>query len=129
MSDSPDRPDYLRFAYPLPASILRGRKTATVRYDLDPDLSSGDRIDLRNEDGMVFAHATVVAAEEATVGDAREVIDDHGGRYTKDAGGIVSALNSYYDECITRETPVSVVVFEDISHRHEVESLEEGADL
>jgi len=108
----------LTFDADLVDALLDGRKTATVRYDLDQNLSPGDRVacrsDLRLDSDEAFAWATVADVVQTDLGDALDAVDDRG--YQHNAGSVSDlwvSLNDYYDD-LGLSTPVSVVLLDDV---------------
>ena len=91
--------------------ILDGNKTATVRLGWD-DLSASDYLLLVDESGDQFARADIEAIANTT---AREALNSvaimdakHGANTT---ARLVEGLNRHYEQEVTPETDVSVVVF------------------
>jgi hypothetical protein len=104
-------------------ALLDGRKTATVRYDLDEDLSPGDRVELRTTDPGLssesFGMATVADVVQTTVGDALSAVEDRGYQHNAESvADLWNALDGHYpDADIRLSTNVSVVLLDEIEER------------
>lgn len=101
---------YLRFADQLVPQVLDGRKTATVRYDLDRDFDEGQTVAFVDEADDQFATATVDFVYRMKV---RDVIDfgiAHYAGHTVDF--LVERLRELYDtDAIDADTTVDVVTW------------------
>lgn len=84
--------------------LLSGRKTATVRHDLDEDLSPGDRIELHTRIGP-FGMATVADVVRTELSDALSVVEDRG--YRHNAKDTWTLFKSLYNTIPTRTCPYS----------------------
>lgn len=106
---------YLRFDPEYVGPVIRGEKNATMRHGLDRELSPGQSVSLRDEDGDQFGTAEVAWVADMSVEDASNVDLDwgHEGDY---AGSKAEFLSSrmrelYDDDTIAPDTYVTVVVF------------------
>lgn len=94
------------------AAAMAGGWAATVRYQDEKGLYTGDRLILHDQDSEPFGEATVQATAECPVSEAVQVIDQHEARHrADDASALRSLLNHHYDADIGLETAVKVVVF------------------
>jgi hypothetical protein len=94
------------------AAAEAGEWAATVRYDDERGISSGDRLRLTDEEGDQFATGRVQAAVECSVSEATQVIQRHEARHAADSPvHLRSLLNYHYDSSIGLNTTVKVVVF------------------
>jgi hypothetical protein len=85
---------------------------ATVRYDDERALGEGDVIQLeRTNGGGPLGSATVEAAQTVPLEAALDVVDEHDARYgIEGVDELLTALNSYYDDTLSRSTAVTVLV-------------------
>jgi hypothetical protein len=102
--------------------LLSGRKTATVRHDLDEDLSPGDRIELHTRIGP-FGMATVADVVRTELSDALSVVEDRGYRHNaKDTWTLFKSLYKHYSDAdLSLQSEVSVVLLDEIEEREFVE--------
>jgi len=109
-----DRPS-LTFDPDLVPPLLDGSKNATVRYDLDRDLSPGDELLLDTRRG-VFAEATVGGVIRTDLSDALDAVDDAGYRHNaEDVVDLWTTLDGYYDDALGLSTEVAVVLLDDVT--------------
>lgn len=118
--DSFDRDEArLAFDSALVDALLDGRKTATVRYDLEPGrLEPGTRVHIvtsgDDRTGPV-AVASVADIIRTDLSDALDAVDDRGYRHTADRVlDLWRDLLEYYDTYVGLSTEVEVVLLDDI---------------
>ena len=107
----------LAFSTHLIDKVLDGEKTATVRYDLDPErLEPGSRVELvTSREGRVFAVAYVADIIPTTVENALSAVDAAGYQHDAETTGTLRInMNDYYDDDIDLSTEVEVVLLDDI---------------
>lgn len=97
---------------------------ATVRYDDEKGISEGDEIDvLSAHTGDKIGTATVEHTETVPVQRALDVINQRWADYgITQPDTLVSRLNEYYDDVITRLTEVKVIILNPELRPGEVES-------
>lgn len=102
---------YLRFADPLVPQVLDGRKTATVRYDLERAFDPGETIAFVDEDDDQFATVEVGFVYRMKV---RDVIDFGIAHYAgHSVDFLVERLRELYGtDTIDADTEVDVVTWE-----------------
>lgn len=106
----------LRFDSDLVLDLLYGGKTATVRYDLDPEIEPGTQVALSTAGrGTKFAKATVEDVIRTELSDALDAIDEAGHGHNADSfGDLWESMNGYYPVHLGLSTLVSVVLLEQI---------------
>ena len=109
----------LTFDDDLVDALLDGRKSATVRYDLDADLSPGTRLRLRSDmrlsEEEAFARATAADVIRTDLWDALDAVEDAGYQHTAESvADLWTDLNGYYEDDLGLSTPVSVVLLDDV---------------
>lgn len=110
----------LTFEDDLVPALLDGSKSATVRYDLDEDLSPGDTVrlksNLRAYTEAAFGTATVADVIRTDLGDALDAVDDEGYRHNAESvADLWTALDGYYDDDLGLSTEVAVVLLDDVT--------------
>lgn len=79
---------------------------ATVRYDVEKGIESGDKLAMLTGEGDQFGIATVVDVETAQAVDALDVIEDREAQYAIESDSeLISKLNDYYGEDTTAIFP------------------------
>ena len=99
-------------------ALLDGRKSATVRYDLDAERARpGDRLVLETPDGLPFAEATVADVIRTDLSDALDAVEDEGYQHTAESvWRLLGDLCDYYPEGdLSLNSTVSVVLLDDIT--------------
>lgn len=91
------RREYLRFANPFTTPIRVGAKTLTARFDFERDLDVGDRVDLVDEDDVVFARAEIDLAMTMTVAEFVR-LDPSGHASYDDVDELLDLLREFYPE-------------------------------
>lgn len=87
-------------------------KTATIRYDEGLDVERGDVLRLTDYDGNVFGKAVVHRVDECHVYHALEKVEKLHGTHNRDSWKeLRDGLQQYYDDEITGDTTVQVIVF------------------
>jgi hypothetical protein len=114
MTEHPDTE--LKFA-PEPETTLRlaaslGRLAATIRYDDEKGIQTDDQLLLtRADSGEEIGEASVEHVLSVPVHEALNAVWLYGAEYgINSIGGLLSALDEYYDDNINAETTVKVLI-------------------
>ena len=111
-ADAPDDRPELEFAEQYVAPIIYEDKTATIRLDAS-DLELLDHVKATNPDGREFATLQIRAIATTTVYEAIRVLNVFKAKYPATTPEeVLAGLREHYDEEISYETAVDVVVFE-----------------
>lgn len=103
----------LKFSEEFVAPVLKGEKTATVRYKLEGDVSVGDELRAETSDGTHFATIEITRTGECLVVEAPSLIELFGASHSADsAEDLIESLRQHYDTGFSPGTIVHVVVFE-----------------
>lgn len=89
------------------------REAATVRYDDEKAIQSGDRLRLVDKYGPAFGEATVTETETMPAGDAYAYILSRDALYPASSfDQMMGDLNDHYGGVIHRGTDVKVIIFQ-----------------
>lgn len=104
----------LKFAHGPAENVVYSGVNATVRYELDLDLSEGDIVEFVHADyGTAFARARVVALETLQASDVLGWIDRQDGRYEANTlDELLTSLNGYYSDPIEWDTDLTAIRFD-----------------
>lgn len=105
-------PGYIRFAEEFIHPILEGEKTATVRYDthLPP---VGAQVEALSPGDDKFAQLEITSTATVKGVEAIDVIEALGGEHGAGSPAVlVDGLNEFYDDAITLDTTLQVIVFD-----------------
>lgn len=111
-ADAPDDRPELEFAEQYVDPIIREDKTATIRLDAS-DLELLDRVTAVTPEGREFATLQIRATATTTVYQAIPVLNVFKAKYPATTPEeVLAGLREHYDEELSYETTVDVVVFE-----------------
>ncbi|MFD1643468.1 hypothetical protein [Halohasta litorea] len=86
---------------------------ATIRYDDEKEINAGSDLELQDANGEPFGTATVVHCEMLLAMCAFGPIRAYGAEYgLSTIPELLLTLNRYYNDTVTLETPVKVIIYE-----------------
>lgn len=109
----------LKFAEPSRRNAIvaavDGRAAATIRHDDEKAILADDTLAMADADGEPFGRAKVLRAETAPLMDVWEEVAGEGYVYPEDSfASTLAALNQYYDDDISTDDEVKLIVFQPV---------------
>lgn len=103
----------LKFAHTNVGLVLDGLETATVRYQLEPDVASGDILQFQTPNGRAFAYTRAATTYHVPVRHAYHTLQQmdvqHPASGTHD---LHDRLNQHYQADVTMDDAVDIIAFD-----------------